>query len=80
MTRKEKAVEWLFNRCNKIGDNAMANVELEKYKIFADEPDPVKDALTNYTHERLGFGTNLLTNDEMELLITKGYIKSELGK
>lgn len=76
MTRKQRALEQAFWKCNKIGMDAMPNVIIEEYKALEEASDEEKEAMYNYICDRLGFTkkVGLLTPEQLRLLETNGYL------
>lgn len=77
MTRKQRALEQAFWRCNKIGIDAMPNIIIENYKALETATVEEKEAMYNYLCDRLGFTRRpMLTDEQLLLLETNGFLHS----
>lgn len=74
MTRKQRALEQLYWKCNKIGMDAMPFAHIDDYKALQDATEEEREAIYNLICDGLGFSDNSLTKEQHKLLKDNGYI------
>lgn len=75
LKRKQMALEHLFWKCNRLGNDVMPNTLIDNYKSLQEATEEEREAIYNYICDRLGFSSNQLSNEQYELLVKNGYLK-----